>query len=317
MVLMLTGCKPHAVVDEPSVTAVLAIPEEQVDFAVTKVTVDRMVDPSIDAVQVLREIDEMVARVRTRAGRDASQTRILESLRTELYVAGSWNDSRPFQYDFDDPMGEQLSNKLLSTYLKTRRGNCVSMPMLFIAIGQRVGLDVSLAEAPSHLFVKWRDEQGAEMNVETTSGAGVTSDGWYRSQMPMTDEAVKSGTYMRRLSKREVVEVALETLMEFKRESPEQAAEIATLIVRQHPDRLGAILHLHAAYGRIAQRDFQRRFTQPSDIPIGERARYVELRDASEGWLRKAEALGWRPRDDEQRAKYLESVDRAKKEAGQ
>ena len=52
----------------------------------------------------------------------------MEALRLYLYEPGPWNDQRPYQYDFADPTGTKVENKLLANYLRTRKGNCVSMP---------------------------------------------------------------------------------------------------------------------------------------------------------------------------------------------
>jgi hypothetical protein len=60
----------------------------------------------------------------------------VEALKKYLYVAGPWNDNRPFQYDLDDPLGQNIRNKLLSSYLDSHKGNCVSMPSLFVVLGR-------------------------------------------------------------------------------------------------------------------------------------------------------------------------------------
>ena len=53
--------------------------------------------------------------------------------------------------------------------------------------------------------VNSRNSDGASgriFNLETTSGAHVTRDEWYRSNLPMTDAALRNGLYMRPLSRR-------------------------------------------------------------------------------------------------------------------
>ncbi len=56
------------------------------------------------------------------------------------------------------------------------------MPILFLVLEEEwIGLNVTLATAPLHIFVKWRDaESGQSWNLEVTSGAGFTRDDWYR-----------------------------------------------------------------------------------------------------------------------------------------
>ena len=48
-----------------------------------------------------------------------------------LYEWG-WDDRGPISYDLNDPYGLRIENRLLSRLLETRKGNCVSMPLLFM-----------------------------------------------------------------------------------------------------------------------------------------------------------------------------------------
>jgi hypothetical protein len=88
------------------------------------------------------------------------------------------------------------------------------MPILFLILADRLGLDMALAEAPLHMFVRWRDESGGTLNLETTSGAHPARDAWFRHNMPMTDLALANGLYMRSLGRREGVTLMAHTLLE-------------------------------------------------------------------------------------------------------
>lgn len=171
------------------------------DLADVKLAIDRMVDPTVNRDAGLREIDRMASDVAAMAGDNAGSAQRLEALKRYLYEAGSWNGGRPFQYDITDPLGENPASRKLLRYLETRRGNCVTMPILLLLVGERLGLKLTLAEAPLHLFVKYTDDDGRSWNLEATSGAGFTRDAWYRQRLPMTDEAVRNGVYLRALAR--------------------------------------------------------------------------------------------------------------------
>ncbi len=257
----------------------------------------------------------MVAEVRSRLPGSPSSRDKVDALRRHLYEAGPWNSNQPFRYDLDgDPMGHDIQNKLLPTYLATKRGNCVSMPLLFIVLGQKLGIDVTAAAAPEHVFVKYRDETDRYFNLEATSGAGVTSDVWIRSQMPMTDQAVANGIYLRPLSKKETVIVMLDTLMESYRERGQydDVISLGKLVLEHSPRDVTSMLHIHSAYGRMIQEKFESRYASPMAIPPSERAYFVQLDEAGQSWRAQAEALGWREPDEETNARYLERVNRAK-----
>lgn len=176
---------------------VLDVPEEQIDFAAAKVRIDHMVDPSINERETLAQIDAMVVEVRSMLPLAASMDQRAAALRAYLYDVGPWNKGRVFGYNFDHPSGTHIPDKLLANYLRTRRGNCVSMPFLYIAMAQKLGLTVGAAAAPAHLFAKLRDEQGTWHNIETTSGGYTRRDTLYQLDHPMSPEALANGIYMR------------------------------------------------------------------------------------------------------------------------
>src|SRR6266571_525499 len=153
-----------------TVRSVLATPDPEIDFAKAKLafeTVTRMAGPS------------------------PSNRAKLTAIRRYIYESGDWNDRRPFQYDMTDPKGQKLSNRLLASYLDTRRGNCITMPILFLILADRMHLPVALSRAPLHFFIKYIDDVTVQtVNLETTSGGYPARDSWIREQMPMTYQAI-------------------------------------------------------------------------------------------------------------------------------
>ncbi|WCM86436.1 transglutaminase family protein [Acidovorax sp. NCPPB 3576] len=275
----------------------LQVPEADIDLSKAKLVIDRMMDPSVDVDATLARLDEMARGIRKALPVGASKRLTLDALRFHIYQPNEWNERRPFQYDLEDPYGRNIKNKLLSNYLITRKGNCVSMPLLFIFLGQRLGLDVSLAAAPNHLFVQWRDSDGKLYNLETTSGAGFTRDAWLRQQSPMTDIALKSGIYLRPMPKKEAIVAMAETLMAFyeKQDQPYRHAAMAQFLLKYSPNDICALLNLFAATQEIRRQEFVKKYPIANDIPINERPRLLMLNDQLESIYDRAYGLGWRP----------------------
>ncbi|GKS96690.1 transglutaminase family protein [Acidovorax sp. SUPP2825] len=275
----------------------LEAPEADIDLSRAKLVIDRMMDPSVDVDATLERLDEMARGIRKTLPTGASKRLILDALRFHIYQPNGWNERRPFQYDLEDPYGRNIKNKLLPNYLRTKKGNCVSMPLLFIFLGQRLGLDVSLAAAPNHLFVQWRDSDGKLYNLETTSGAGFTREAWLRQQSPMTDIALKSGIYLRPMPKKEAIVAMAETLMAFyeKQDQPYRHAAMAQFLLKYSPNDICALLNLFAATQEIRKREFIRKYPGPSDIPMSERPRLLMLDDQLKSIYDRAYGLGWRP----------------------
>ena len=82
-------------------------------------------------------------------------------------------------------------------------GTCVSMPVLYVAVGRRLGYPLSLVLAKGHVFARWDDSNAGEtFNIETTGngGTGFPPDQHYRSwPHPVTDAEVKAGVYLKPL----------------------------------------------------------------------------------------------------------------------
>lgn len=111
------------------------------------------------------------------------------------------------------------------------------MPMLLMILGRRIGLRMTLALAPLHVFVKYTDDRGRVWNLEATSGGGFTRDVWYRHKFSMTEAAVAKGTYLRSLPEDETAAVMASSLVEYlvKEKRPEEAIEAANVILRHYP----------------------------------------------------------------------------------
>jgi hypothetical protein len=152
------------------VKAILAQDMEAIDLARAKLELDRLVMPSVHVEVELAQIDAMAAALAATIPAGADSWGKAEVLRRYLYEAGPWNDNRPFSYDMADPYGKIPGNKLLADYLDDRQGNCVTMPILMIVLGQRIRLDITAASAPIHVLVKFRDDAGKLWNLGRFDG---------------------------------------------------------------------------------------------------------------------------------------------------
>ncbi len=276
----------------------MATPDDKIDFAKAKLTFDKLYDPSTDIDAALQRIDGMVQTIRAMAGPGASPQLRLIALRTYIYKAGPWNQNNPFTYDFADPLGRKTSNQLLATYLRTRRGNCVSMPMLFAALAQRLGLDVTLSTAPHHVFVKYHDDAtGRWINLETTSGGNPARDVWLRHLFSMTDKAITNGLYMKTLSRKETLAVMADIVLAGESEHGRYDAMLATAEVLRpyYPNNVTVLLAPATAAMGTVHDEFQVKYPDRNDVPPELAGRLALLEHNALNAFNRAHALGWRP----------------------
>jgi regulator of sirC expression with transglutaminase-like and TPR domain len=299
------------------IRAILAQPDNRIDLARAKLTIDKMIDPGIDIAASLREIDAIVARIKASLPTDASNDEKLAALRSYLYTPSEWNDYRAYRYDLTHPLGEDIHEKLLPTYLATRKGNCVSMPFLFVVLGQRLGLDVTAALAPMHIFVKYRNDMGEWINLETTSGANPARDVWIRQQAPMSDEAIANGVYMRPLSRKETVATMALTLAEYysKQHQHKRTIAVSNLVLQYSPKSVEAMLHIGHASAQLIQTQFISKYPRPNMIPPDRQPYFEALERDNQMMYAKAEALGWREPSQAYDANYRQRISNAKQQA--
>ncbi|MHA6897314.1 transglutaminase family protein [Ralstonia pseudosolanacearum] len=176
------------------IQAILETSDEKIDLVRAKLAIDKMIDPSIDIEATVAKIDAIAAQNGQALPANASAWDKMQALRQFFYRAGPWNDNRPWHYDFDHPRGDNMADMLLPNYLETRKGQCVSMPLLFMFVAQKLGMEVALALAPNHTFVMLKNDNGAWLNLETTADGAPTRLETYQRQIPMSKRALDNGS---------------------------------------------------------------------------------------------------------------------------
>lgn len=78
----------------------------------------------------------------------------------------------------------------LQSVVRRRQGYCLSLSILYLSIGERLGLDLYGVVAPGHFFVRY-DDGRVKFNIETTSNGAMTNDDYYieKFKVPEGDES--------------------------------------------------------------------------------------------------------------------------------
>ncbi|CAM2010500.1 transglutaminase family protein [Acanthopleuribacter pedis] len=281
--------------------------EAEIDMGLWALILAKHVQPDLDIPRYLAILDEIAAVVQRGLPSDNDDMAVLMITQIVLYQPGHWNNSQVYRYDLDDPFGDRGHNRLLSTYIDTRLGNCVSMPTLYWAVLQRVdpGLELYGVEAPHHLFFRMRNRQtGAWVNMEATNGK-TARDVWIQEQTGVTKAQIKAGLYMKNLSKKQVLAVLLRDIEQRAVVAGDwqEALRINALIEQVDGQAVwvrvnrAAILHkeVEAMVGAAAQAG--RRLTQEEYRLAKEKS---EAGEALFAWARER---GWVPLDPEIRRK--------------
>ena len=97
-----------------------------------------------------------------------------------------------------------------ASYTYDHQGTCASLPVLYVAVGRRLGYPLKLATCKKHMFARWEDKH-QKFNIEATSrGLNCYPDQEYREwPVPITDEEMATGMYLKSLTPKQELAVFL------------------------------------------------------------------------------------------------------------
>jgi hypothetical protein len=115
----------------------------------------------------------------------------------------------PYRYAIGDPLGSgNWRNTQVANMLVNGKGNCFAFASLFRIYAERLGSGANICTAPSHIYIRHKDENGTNFNVEVASrafpGTGTLSTLTYTTQ-----DAIKSGVSLRELDLQQSVALCL------------------------------------------------------------------------------------------------------------
>ncbi|MBB4037669.1 hypothetical protein GGR21_003590 [Dysgonomonas hofstadii] len=135
-----------------------------------------------------------------------------DTLRVKFPMRERASTSFPMQYDFEDFRGEQDFSKLFITkLLSSHKGQCHSLPLLYLILCEKVGAEASLAFSPQHSYIKFKDRNNNWHNLELTQGM-MTTDAFIIGSGFINAAAIKHGVYMQPQSKKQVIAHCLSDL---------------------------------------------------------------------------------------------------------
>jgi regulator of sirC expression with transglutaminase-like and TPR domain len=295
------------------VRAILWKSDDRLDLAQAKIAIDRYLDPTSDESETNRLINEWVERVEHRIPSGANTWTKVLVLSDTLNRASAWNGNHKMDYAFDDPFGKDIKTSELYHYLQTRRGNCVSMPILFAILAKRIGLNATLATAPNHLLVKIKLDDGQWFNYEATSGSTLTVE-QYEKQFHIDPRAIALGTYLRPLSTREAIIAMTGPLIDAysATHTPPQMMALAQLELSYQPDFLSALLLEGIVYDRQVTLLYRSKYTTPDHLSPAQLADYQALMNNYFAIADKLTMLGWHRRTTEQDDEYRQVIANAR-----
>lgn len=88
----------------------------------------------------------------------------------------------------------------LHSVMDAKRGYCLSLSVLYLSLGERLGLPLHGVVVPGHFFVRYDDGQNVRFNIETTSKGGYADNQHYIDKFGVPDN-YEDSIYLKNLDK--------------------------------------------------------------------------------------------------------------------
>jgi len=173
-----------------SIEQVLRLRENEVDLATAALIVSEHWSDMVYGRRYLETLDDMALEIRERLRRRRLKADyraipvINEYLFAELGFKSISEASNPHDL-------------FLHTVVDKKAGYCLSLSILYLSLGERLGLDLYGVVVPGHFFVRYDDGQ-TRFNIKTTSKGGVAPDEHYINKFKVPRG---NSIYMKNLNK--------------------------------------------------------------------------------------------------------------------
>jgi len=174
-----------------SIEQVLRLDEEEVDLATAALIISERWSDLVYGRRYVLDLDDMALEIL-----DRLETKgVRADYRAIAVINGYLFDELGFKSvkEASDP-----NDLFLHSVLDRKRGYCLSLSILYLSLGERLGLALYGVVVPEHFFVRY-DDGRVRFNIETTGKGGNAPDEHYMNKFKVPED--DEGIYMLNLNK--------------------------------------------------------------------------------------------------------------------
>lgn len=138
---------------QKTITRLLNQPDESIHLAQTALTIARLEYPELDVDNYLQQIHEMALEIHHRLPDTANAAEVLKQLNHVLFIEKGFEGNSDAYYD--------PRNSFLSDVIDRKLGIPISLSILYMEVGQALGLPLTGVSFPGHFLVKMEISDGA------------------------------------------------------------------------------------------------------------------------------------------------------------
>ena len=152
-----------------SIEQVIRLQPEQIDVGIAALIVSEAWSDMVAGRRYQQRLDDIAIEIRSRLKTAKPGADVIPVINAYLFDELKF---KPID-KADDP--EDL---FLHSVMDRRQGYCLSLSILYLAIGERLGLPLYGVVVPGHFFVRY-DDGRLRFNIETTNKGGTATDDYY------------------------------------------------------------------------------------------------------------------------------------------
>ncbi len=160
----------------------------QIDLLRSALTIARLDEEDTDVEAYVKQVDRMVTEIKQRLAADATEDDRLAALNKYLFEDNGFHGSRTDYY--------HRANSYLSRVIDDREGLPITLSLLYIELGQRLGLKIEGVGLPAHFVVQHVPAKGPAQLIDVFDNAAPLSrESAVKKILTLTGEAPGSESF--------------------------------------------------------------------------------------------------------------------------
>ena len=204
--------------------------------------------PSLDLAPLKEEIQKLIHSARQKLSVMNRPEDIIRTIRTVIHEEGGYRYT-----DQVDEKGVPINPEELFLHglLNTHKGYCMNLSLLYLILGQKLGLPFYGVALPNHFFVRY-EREAVKVNIETTERGVSYPDSFYRQRFG-TLAGSKNPYFMKNLDTRQTLGAYFSNvgMVYYQNQKPERAIFYLGISTAINPESIDAQNNLANIYSEL------------------------------------------------------------------
>ena len=266
-------------------TALVSGPEEDLDLAEAALLIAQEEQPDLDVAHYLKRLDQLADAVRTELPPSPTHNDTLKCLNTHLFIKKGLRGNTGEYYD--------PRNSFLNEVLETKVGIPITLSVIYMEVGRRLGLALVGIGFPGHFLVRYSGPDGERILDPFLGGANLSEAQLAAKLRSMYGEnnplAAQVSKLLTPATKKEILTRMLGNLkgVYLNKGDFERALSVINRMVLIRPDAATEFRDRGAVQQRLgrmqgAVRDFKKYLELAPDAPDADRIRTLMQRSVAQ-----------------------------------